>query len=650
MRMIFEQKCRGRTGRGGTLLGWLGCCILVSVLAGCATPITVTRVETRIVYQDLTRNVLSAGQMSAYSEIILNRANLAESFKTDPEAALADLHMWVAEEWLDRDPMFALAELSFLHAERTKQRKYFVAAAVYAYAFLFPPPGKPALERTDPRYRVACDLYNQSLTEALRSKDKQREVLEAGTLPLPLGSVTVAFDPAQLHWVDRRLSEFVPIGDFNVEGLRNTYRQAGVGAPLAANAEAEQPAEGSLVPAKLKVPVTAFLRLPDPWAYFRSGELHGTLELYLTQDTETVRIGTRELPLEAEPTAVLAYMLSASGAWDFEFTGFLLGDALRKKTSTQLIAMDPYRPGHIPVVFVHGTASSPARWAEMFNELQNDPRIRRRYQFWFFSYETGNPVLYSALRLREALKNALATLDPNGTDPALREMVLIGHSQGGLLVKLMVVDLEAAIQKFIAPDGLETLPVSDATREQLRQIAAVRPLPFVRDVIFMATPHRGSYVAGNWLAHQIARFVRLPATLLSMSTEVGKLPALRLATGGQFSSVYGMTPGSPLVKLLAPAPLAAGVEGYSIIAVDGDEPLDQAGDGVVKYRSAHLDDMVSEKVVQSGHSVQSNPDAIEEVRRILLTHAAKIAPLPESGQGQGTLPFLFHNAPPWRRP
>ena len=111
-----------------------------------------------------------------------------------------------------------------------------------------------------------------------------------------------------------------------------------------------------------------------------------------------------------------------------------------------------------------------------------------------------------------------------------------------------------------------------------------------------------------------------------------------------------MTPGSPLVKMLAPAPLAVGVEGYSIIAVDGDEPLDQASDGVVKYRSAHLDDMVSEKVVQSGHSVQSNSEAIEEVRRILLAHAAKVSPLPESGQGQGTLPFLFHNAPLWRRP
>ena len=92
------------------------------------------------------------------------------------------------------------------------------------------------------------------------------------------------------------------------------------------------------------------------------------------------------------------------------------------------------------------------------------------------------------------------------------------------------------------------------------------------------------------------------------------------------------------------------VEGYSIIAVDGDEPLDQASDGVVKYSGAHLDGMVSEKIVRSGHSVQSNPEAIQEVRRILHAHAAKASPISKSGQGQGTLPFLFHNAPQWRRP
>ncbi len=316
-------------------------------------------------------------------------------------------------------------------------------------------------------------------------------------------------------------------------------------------------------------------------------------------------------------------MLTGSEAWDYELAGFLSGDLLRRRTPTQLGALDPYRPGRIPIVFVHGTASSPARWAEMFNELQNDPGIRQRYQFWFFTYETGNPVLYSAMRLRDALDTAVTTLDPGGRDPALRDMVLIGHSQGGLLVKLMVVDLEQEIRAELRT-RLENPGLSEDTRELMRKLTAVQPLPFVRRVIFLATPHKGSYVAGNWLAHQVSRFVRLPGRILRATEDVlMQDPELEVRFRGRLSSVYAMTPGSPLIRTLAPAPLAPGVTGHSIVAVQGDGPFQQDTDGVLTYSSAHLEGMESELVVTSGHSVQQNPEAIEEVRRILREHAAR---------------------------
>ena len=94
----------------------------------------------------------------------------------------------------------------------------------------------------------------------------------------------------------------------------------------------------------------------------------------------------------------------------------------------------------IPVVLVHGTASSPARWAEMANELLGDPEIGSRYQIWGFIYNSGNPIALSAMRLRESLIAFRKDIDPEGKDPALDEMVVIGHSQGGLLTKMTVVD------------------------------------------------------------------------------------------------------------------------------------------------------------------------------------------------------------------
>jgi pimeloyl-ACP methyl ester carboxylesterase len=599
------------------LIGPIGCLVLVSA---CAAPISVTRLDSQTAQRELTRNVLSVGEPSRFSQIILNRADLSARFEKDPEAALRALHTEAMSGGREAQVLFALAELSFLHAERTTQRPYYFAAALYAYAFLFPPPEVPAPELYDPRSRAACDLYNRGLTKALLASDGQRADFAAGVFPLPFGELEMSFDPAQLAWLDRRLTDFVSVADVDVKGLRNRYRRPGLGAPFAASTVAGAARSGLEVPASVKLPVTAFLRLDDPWAQLRTRRLQARLELYRTFETETVQVGDRRVPLEAEPTAALAAELSVSDVWDWELGGFLAGDLLRQRMPTQLFSLEPYQPGRIPVVFVHGTASSPARWAEMFNELQNDPGIRHRFQFWFFTYETGNPILYSAMHLRESLETAVATLDPAAQDPALRQMVLLGHSQGGLLVKLMVVDLEARATRLLTPEVEERL--TEETRDLLRRMTAIRPLPFVRRVIFLSTPHRGSYVAGNWLAHQSARLVQLSGGLQrgadDLLTANPQLAAVLPV--GQFGSVYGMTPGSPLVTALAPASLAPGVTGHSIIAVKGDGPLEQETDGVVAYSSAHLEGMASELVVTSGHSVQQTPKAIEEVRRILREH------------------------------
>jgi pimeloyl-ACP methyl ester carboxylesterase len=599
---------------------------LVLGSSGCATttPISVTPLDPKVAQVELTRNVLSAGTPSSFSQIILNRANLRDRFDDDPEGTLWTLHTEAITRRYGAQIFFALTELSFLHAERTKQRPYYLSAALYAYAFLARPPEMPVPDPFDPRVRDACDLYNRALAAVLRTPSGRYESFTGGTFPLPFGELEVAFDPTQLTWLDRRLTDFVSVADVEVRGLRNRHRRPGVGAPFAASTVAGTARQGLEIPASMKIPVTFFLRVEAPWEQLQTSRIRATLELYKTHDTEFVQVGNRQVPLEAEPTATLAAMLGGSGAWDFELGGFLAGELFRQRMPTQLFALEPYRPGRIPIVFIHGTASSPARWAEALNELQNDPRIHQRYQFWFFIYETGNPILYSAMRLRESLITALQTLDPDSQDPALREMVLVGHSQGGLLAKIMAVDLEAQLLATFLPEPAEGEKLSAESREFIRKLLAVRPLPFLRRVIFMATPHRGSYVAGNWLAHQIARFVTLPGQILRLAGEVvTRDPLLKAQMDRGWSSVHAMTPGSPLVTTLAPVPLAPGIIGHSIIAVRGDGPFQQDTDGVVAYESAHLDGMASELVVTSDHSVQGNPEAIEEVRRILVEHASR---------------------------
>lgn len=64
--------------------------------------------------------------------------------------------------------LFALAELSFLHAERTGSRARYFATVVYAYAFLAPEGAGSEPRALDPRTRDAADLYNLALTEAFQ--------------------------------------------------------------------------------------------------------------------------------------------------------------------------------------------------------------------------------------------------------------------------------------------------------------------------------------------------------------------------------------------------------------------------------------------------------------------------------------------------
>jgi pimeloyl-ACP methyl ester carboxylesterase len=632
--------------------------VLLLLAASCGPPINVRRVPPRTVSADLARSALNSNKESLFSENVLYRWNLTEQYKKDPEAALRTIHdKAVAGTAGGRAPLFALAELSFEQGDRTQQREWYLAAAVYAYAFLFPGPGatdQPG--ELDPRSRIAADLYNRGLTEAFASKDGSQVLLRAGVYPLPFGQqLEVRLDPAQLQWAGRTLYDFVPVAELEVSGLGARYRRTGIGAPLAAKAwmvDLSQTEKDYLAPS-VKVPVTALLRIDDPTRQLDREQMQASIELYDGYDRGTVDIDGRAVPLESEPSAALAYTLSQSKVWEWEIWGFLFGDLLGKQ-KTSLAFVQPHRPGRIPVVFVHGTASSPGRWADMLNVLSNDSSLRGRYEYWFFSYETENPMPYSAMRLRQALEGAVHRLDPDGKDPALRQMVVIGHSQGGLLTKMTAIDSGSQLWDAFSRKPIESLNVSNETRQLLQQSLFVKPLPFVTRVIFISTPHRGAYAAGFRIAHWVASFARLPLTLASATGDLlkGNPDAVRLdPERPHIGAVYGMTPGSPFLKALAPIPIAPGIAAHSIIPIQGDPPPQGQGDGVVKYDSAHIDGVESELVVPRWyHSVQNNPLAIEEVRRILLEHAEKTCAKEHVGcEGDRPLPTAAGStAPPAR--
>ena len=603
------------------------------VLAACSSsPVGVSRVDPSVVHERLTRSALSNKQLSRSTYNVLLEADLDALYADDPEKALERLHDLAVSGSGGPRQLFAAAEASFLHAERTGKRPYFLAAALYAWAYLFPEDPGEAPSPFDPRFRLAANLYNRGLTSTLEADKDKQIVLSGGTLDLPFGQLEVAFNETQLTWQNRRMTAFAPIAEYRVFGLQAHYRESGLGAPLAASlgSESDEGQPGDLLRAELTLPVTALLRSPRSRTGLAWPPLEATLEVHAPDTTEGVEVADRQVPLETEPTAVLAFALNDSPIWKQEYLRFFQSLPYAHGEQSELYATVPHRLGRIPVVFVHGTASSFGRWAEMFNRLAADSRIRSRYEFWFFSYDSGSPIVWSSMLLRESLTRAVKLLDPQGTDLGLRRMVVIGHSQGGLLTKMTAIDSGTRFWDLSFKRPLESLDVSAETRNILERTSFVTPLPFVKRVVFLATPHHGSALTvggfAEWVAARLRNFIKMPLKLAAVMADLTTNPdALVLssadATPRMPTSLDQMNPRNPFLRTLASIPLAPGVAANSIISVKGSGPVEEGGDGVVNYTSAHIDGVESELVVQSSHSLQDRPETVEEVRRILLYHA-----------------------------
>src|SRR5271166_3086833 len=601
---------------------------IVMFAGSCATPVGVKRLNEQAAHRVLNANILSTGRPSEYSTQVLELSGLSDRFNSDPQEVLGELYSGLGKPD-ERDRLFALSELSFAYAENSRDQSYYLASAAYAYAFLFPENPNDAPSPYDPRLRLAVDLYNRGIALGLATKDGKEVDLSGRQLSLPFGSLRLTDNPDGFNYAGNRLTKFVSLADLEVRVLRNTYRRAGIGAALSARVEPLPGTPASRwIPSNAKVPITAFVRFDDPRGSMSIEHLHGAVELYDDDLVNAVQVGPYSVPLESDPSAALAYRLEGAPVWDFELAGFRRGDFLlpgigKSADLNGLFMLHPYHPNMIPVVFVHGTASSPARWAEMTNELLGDPAISSRYQIWFFIYNSGNPIALSAMRLRESLQEVRKDVDPDGKDPALNKMVVIGHSQGGLLTKMTVVDSGTRFWDNITNVPFDRAELDPETRDLLARALFVKPLPFVKRVIFIATPHHGSYLASNYFVKFGNKFINLPGGLAKSAVQIAKLsrPSVLGTPLTIPTALDNMDASNPGLLALAAMPIAPGVHAHSIIPVKGTGPVEDGNDGVVEYRSAHIDGVESELVVRSGHSTQSTPQTIEEVRRILYEHA-----------------------------
>ena len=618
-RQWFEKKGCSRLYRQGALL----LLFIVSLgFTGCATSVGVQQNNPRETQAQINISAVNANDYSRFSRDVLIRFNLLETFQEDPQQVLTFLHQ-EAEKDYRNDLLFALAELHYFTGMRyrpdgiNRSQRHFYASAIYAYFYLL---GKEWLDAPNPferRFRMACDLYNGALAEALADADGNLQLVPT-QVELPVGRFSYSVDTRKLHQKIELFEKFISTDRFGIRGLSRRNREAGMGAPFIA---VEKRPAGA--PMFRTSPGTLFLRFDCRLKEVTAGTCTGSLEVYSAYDQTEIEVGDKKIPLERDVTAQLAYTIDQPYVQKLGFNEFLRGTSFIK---TSLFLMQPYEPSKIPLVLVHGTFSSPIAWAEMVNTLRADPVINRKYQIWNFFYDTGKRIGISAHELRSALEQKVQQLDPHGTSTALRRMVIIGHSQGGLLTKLTVTDTGDSFIRRATGKSLAELKVSEETRAHLEKESIFKPLPFVQRVVFISTPHRGSYLSKNWVRTLVLKMISLPRGVLQSTANLMKAMQQLGVSEAQAqqliasTSLDTMSPDNAMIQTLAKISVAQGVKAHSIVAIDGDEMPPDGDDGVVTYTSAHVEYVESELLVRSGHSSQGHPLVIEEVRRILLAH------------------------------
>ena len=620
--------------------------LLAALLSGCAA-VSVSSVSPASYLAERRGDVLTTGRLSAAAQEVLRVVGIDDcrerplacqktltraSGITEEQRLSALSELWL-EAALATDKAF---DLPLIDADHDPVLDAWLETARHAWAYLFFTDRRPGERAFEDRQTQVRDYYNyaaqQTMARLFRSHPQMQEERGTGSGASPttreVGGWTLFSRPETLglsHAMPLP-QELVAASSLRFSGLRNTYRRDGFGAPLVA-VLAEPPANTSPVAfAETRYPaVTMVLAFEGSTLADVLRTRNVEIRLYDPYRSRQVDLAGVRVPLAANFTAGYGLWLARSG-FAMQALRTLFG-ASEGIVRPQIQLMQRYDPDRRIVVMLHGLASSPEAWVNVANEVLGDETLRQHYQIWQVYFPTNAPIQLNRNAIEQALQQTLSHFDPAGTALASKDMVLVGHSMGGVLARLLVSDSGKALWPLMAGE-LEPREASDPTLlRELSPYVEFHPMPQVTRAIFIAAPHRGTPFAKSRLSRHIASFVTLPLAMLDQlgermlrltqrtPAESGKAP-LRIP-----NSIDTLSDQNPFVRAAARLPIRARVRYHSIVAREqalGE--LAQASDGVVPYASAHLDGATSEKVIVSGHSVQETPQASLEIRRILHEH------------------------------
>lgn len=515
----------------------------------------------------------------------------------------------------------------------------------YSYAYMFKTERAPQDRIFDNRQVQIRDFYNQAIAKLVSSYTLRYQP-EVVASQIQVGESTYHIDFNYFPTLkQQKIEQLRATYDLNFSGLRSITRRDGFGSEflvILPEQRADQPEKARYIidPLSHRYPnnqnpnihqarYLAATLVAEPQQFGNVEDILNTdfrLRAYDPYKYEQARIANKNYPLAANFSAPYGLWLAENNLLKSAYLSLI--DRDDKLTMPHLYFLEPYNPNKKVLVLVHGLASSPEAWIRLTNDIMGDPVLREHYQVWQVFYSTNMPIIESRFQIHALLTQAFQQVNPKAA--AKKDAVLVGHSMGGIIARLLVSDAD------VSKEDLSMM--SDRQLAKYRRIPVIQQRLIMQDIpnfnraIFLAAPHRGTEYADRWFTKVARKIIRLPGAFLNAATDslLNEDPSLKdlvneLDKGLIQNGPSDLSHQSKFIALTQDIQPRKGLKYHSIMG-NTSQSNDPAliTDDIVAYESAHLKQAQSEKIITGGHSIQETPEAVLELRRILRLHLQEL--------------------------
>jgi len=514
----------------------------------------------------------------------------------------------------------------------------------YSYAYLFKTQRAPQDRIFDNRQVQIRDFYNLAIAHLIHVYSERHPSKEVSR-KIQVGNSIYSVDFENYPEIkDQSFEKLMSTYNMNFSGLRSITRRDGFGSEFVVIL----PEEKRITPNKkyivdplkyqyqegrnpnihaaryLATTITAIPKSGNSVEQIiNSPEFH--LKLYDPYKHEKVTVAGKQYSLAANFSAPYGLWLAENNLGRSAY--LVLIDRDDNLTMPHLYMLEPYNPKKKVIVLIHGLASSPEAWIRLTNDVMGDPVLRENFQVWQVFYSTNMPILESRYQINALIQQAFKLNKPN--DPAKKDAVLVGHSMGGVIARLLVseANLIPRTEELLNNRRIERFRNNPLFKARLD----IKPVPNFSRAIFLAAPHRGTDYADRWFTLAARKIIKLPGAFLgafadTLQGDIGLDDFLKEIGHDMIQNgPSDLSKNSKFNALTRDVVPYRGFKFHNLVGSTMDSQ-DKAimTDDVVPYQSARLDGALSEEIIKGGHSIQETPEAVLELRRILRLHLTEL--------------------------